>query len=645
MNMQSLNKFLCVVLSLCIGSSACQNSCILIEEEMKELLKTEIILEESEKIYDEYTSLDCADMLFAYNFIGFAHYNTSNLQLAKEYLIKGEKVYLDNKSSGENFANNQLYTSLIYILEKDYETALYHLNKAETYANKTTNNNLKSSVSQNLGLIMVEMNELLKAEHYYNKAIDIGNLDSVDIGYVYQNMAFIYLKKENHEKSEEYIKKTKLIWTNLNYSKGIYLLSFIESKLAIKKKEYTTALNYLNIGRAEYTADRRILKGENYLIEAKAHGHLGNTKAKLLALENAILESEDLLPEQLKNTITEISNSLNQSRTKTVLINLISQLKYQSSNQNKITTIRNKMMDSEKAEDEFIIKMQLKYMLSLGLFSLIILGFFLRIRRQKKKIQSLNKNLALSNNKIENQLNNLTQKNKELEKFAFVASHDLKSPLRTISSFAEIVKRIADKEKSDIYLDIISDSAKNMTDMITALLEYSTLDQQLTIQHVNLMHLIEDTIKRIDSQIAESNTTIILNENCDHNFECDKTLFSCVIQNLISNAIIYCKDDIPPEITISAIKKDNDLLIKFSDNGIGIEEEYKAQIFEMFKRLKTNNADGTGIGLATCMKIVEKHNGTITVDSTFGVGSNFTIKIPLTLSTLIQNSFLKNNFF
>jgi light-regulated signal transduction histidine kinase (bacteriophytochrome) len=107
------------------------------------------------------------------------------------------------------------------------------------------------------------------------------------------------------------------------------------------------------------------------------------------------------------------------------------------------------------------------------------------------------------------------------------------------------------------------------------------------------------------------------------------TALECADMLLAFNFIgIYCKEDEPPRINISTKKSKNHLRITVSDNGIGIAESYQDTIFEMFKRLKSKKAEGTGIGLASCKKIVEKHGGKISVNSTEGEGSNFIIEIP-----------------
>ena len=168
-----------------------------------------------------------------------------------------------------------------------------------------------------------------------------------------------------------------------------------------------------------------------------------------------------------------------------------------------------------------------------------------------------------------------------------------------------------------------------MSEMITDLLQFSTLDQQINIETINLKSLIKETLTRIDTQIQEAQATIKMEESCDQKISVDKTLFMNVIQNLVANAIIYCKEEELPVISISAVSDATKITIHIADNGIGIEEPFQDKVFEMFKRLKTKKVDGTGIGLASCKKIVEFHNGKIAVDSTVGVGSTFSIQLPV----------------
>jgi len=591
-------------------------------------IKTEIDFEAAKSIYDVYTGMDCAKLLVAYNFLGFVHYNNSNLDEAKEYLIKGEKEYFKSETQTGQFSQNQLYMALVYVIEKEYESAVYHLDKATTSASKTDDIQLQSSIYQNIGLVKIQMGELEEGEKYLTKAVTKGGLDSLEIGYLYQNLAYLYLMKDDDQKTKHYISKTKKIWDKQNYAKGTYLLSFIESKLAIRNGDFSKALNCLETGRSANGNKDKLLVGENYLIEASIHEKLGNTQSRLSALENAIMESDDLSEEQLKESILDISELQDPSTTNILLTELISKLNTKNQKSKQLNTQRNKNMDTKIAEDKSTIQKQVQSIGLLATFCMLIFSLFMSIRKQKQNILILNENLEFSNQQIENKLSTLEQKNQELRQFAYVASHDLKSPLRTISSFAGLIKRKNNSDSSSEYLDIIISSAKNMTAMISELLKHSTLDEEMNLSAVNLEEMVNETLQTIDHQIKESRAVITVSKSCDQIIQCDKVLFKNVIQNLVSNAIIYCKENEEPEISIFAIKNNKDITITFSDNGIGIEDSYKDKVFEMFTRLKSKDVEGTGIGLASCKKIVANHGGAIEVNSVLGKGSSFVITLP-----------------
>ena len=628
MNIVTSKKITILLFTICTALLSAQQSCELYENKMDTFIESDFEIAEAEKLYEEYLLLDCVDLLLAYNFIAFSHYNNSDLEKAKEFLIRGENEFFGKEDNNEQFAINQTYNALILIIEKDFDSALYHLNKAEQFVDKETKGFVKASIYQNIGLVKVQIGELEEAEEQFDRAIKTDGLDSLNVGYIFQNLAFLYLQKNNSEKTQEYIDKTKSYWDKLSFNKGNYLLSLIEAKLAIKEKDFTKAQDYLEKGRSVYDNQDKLLLGENYLLEAQIQDKLGNTQAKSVALKNAILESDDLTSIQLKEAISSLSKLQDAESTNIILVDLISKLKSKNSNQIKRNLTRSKYMDTKTAEDESVIETQLKYLVILAGLLLLLLYLFLRLSKQKDNIQSLNKNLESSKVKIEHQVDRLKQKNKELEQFAYVASHDLKSPLRNISLNAGLLKRKYGSDDINDYLDIITNSAKNMSLMISELLNHSTLDQKIKLHRINLKSLIDEALERIAVQVSESQAKVQVLNSCDLDIHCDKTLFVNVIQNLISNSIAYCKEDEIPEISISAVKNNDHVMIDFSDNGIGIEKANRNQIFEIFTRLKTKKVDGTGIGLSTCKKIIEAHNGKINVDSNLGFGSTFTIKLP-----------------
>jgi light-regulated signal transduction histidine kinase (bacteriophytochrome) len=230
---------------------------------------------------------------------------------------------------------------------------------------------------------------------------------------------------------------------------------------------------------------------------------------------------------------------------------------------------------------------------------------------------------------LERTKNELELKNNELSQLAYLVSHDLKGPLNTISSLVQLIKdkfqQQIDQEAEGLFIHI-SNVTKRMKRLITDLLDYSSIGQDKKITVVDCGKLIEEIQQDLASMIKETNTTFdvgILPEV--QGFE---TELRMLFQNLIINAIKFRKPDISPTISIYAKEQDG-WVFQIKDNGIGIDNKHKENIFRILHRLhSTNEYEGTGIGLAHCKKIVLMHKGEIWVDSELGEGSTFYFTIP-----------------
>ncbi len=222
-------------------------------------------------------------------------------------------------------------------------------------------------------------------------------------------------------------------------------------------------------------------------------------------------------------------------------------------------------------------------------------------------------------------------KNKELEQFAFVASHDLQEPLQTISSFVDLIGKEYQGKldgSADKYISFITDATSRMKILIKSLLDYSRIGRSQDFDQVDCNQLVRLIIEDLSTVIFDSNAKINIEKLpiiLGHEYE-----LKLVFQNLISNAIKFCAPDTIPEITINAEKEEDCWKFMVQDNGIGIDKKHKDKIFVIFQRLHNRKAyEGAGIGLAHCKKIVELHGGKIWVVSEAGKGSTFyfTIKV------------------
>jgi|GEM_PF-1516623 len=224
----------------------------------------------------------------------------------------------------------------------------------------------------------------------------------------------------------------------------------------------------------------------------------------------------------------------------------------------------------------------------------------------------------------------LERSNLDLEQFAYMASHDLQEPLRAVNSFARL---LAQKYQGQLdataekYIHYIVDGASRMQHLIQDLLTYSRVGRQtLDLQPVDCNTVLVQVQHNLASAIAESSATLIY--DLLPTLNADPTQLVQLFQNLIGNAIKYRSDE-PPQICISALEQDDRWCFSIQDNGIGIEPQYAQRIFTLFQRLHTRQEyPGTGIGLALCKKIVERHQGELWVESELGAGATFYITLP-----------------
>jgi PAS domain S-box-containing protein len=236
--------------------------------------------------------------------------------------------------------------------------------------------------------------------------------------------------------------------------------------------------------------------------------------------------------------------------------------------------------------------------------------------------------------KLKEIIDELERSNYELQQFAYITSHDLQEPLRTIASFTQLLERRYRGQldsDADEFIEFIVDAAVRMKEMIQGLLEYSRVGtQKVEFKEVDMNMELDQALSNLHALINKNKAEIT--HDLLPNVMADPDQMVRVFQNLISNAIKFRKPDEPPKIHISyQIDEENsEYIFKVSDNGIGIEKEYKDKIFEVFKRLHAmGKYEGTGIGLSVVKKIIEQYNGRIWVKSELGNGSTFYFTIPL----------------
>jgi light-regulated signal transduction histidine kinase (bacteriophytochrome) len=230
----------------------------------------------------------------------------------------------------------------------------------------------------------------------------------------------------------------------------------------------------------------------------------------------------------------------------------------------------------------------------------------------------------------------LERSNRELEAFASVASHDLQEPLRKIRAFGDrlragIAEDLDDENRT--HLDRMLSAAARMSELIGDLLSFARVTTRgHPFELVNLNEVIREVVGDLEVALNESGGSIEV--GALPAIEADPTQMRLLMQNLIGNALKYRRENVPPMVKVTGTFHPGPrpaLVIEVQDNGIGFDEKYRERIFEVFQRLHGRGQyDGTGMGLAICKRIVERHGGAISARATPGIGATFLVNLPAT---------------
>lgn len=322
------------------------------------------------------------------------------------------------------------------------------------------------------------------------------------------------------------------------------------------------------------------------------------------------LEDEQQEFDLRKKEILALDKTLSEQRD--LLSNQSSQI---DSQQEILSQQRSELNDQRKFIFLFVI---------LSLLAIIIVVVLSRSYRIKKK---LNRILETKNVSIEAYSDELKEKNKEMEQFAYVVSHDLQEPLNSITGLLGFIDIDQLDESGKMGVEMIASSTVRMRELIKGLLEHSKLGHQVPFALVDCSRLLADVKDNLAQVLKDTGTTLEVG-NLPTVMGHDVKL-TLLFQNLISNALKFNKKGVKPVVSIQATESTDDRggvcwQFEVKDNGIGIAEKNREKIFLIFQRLHGRSEyEGTGIGLAHCKKIVDLHRGKIWVESEVGVGSSF----------------------
>ena len=540
---------------------------------------------------------------YAHNSLSSANLSQGNLESAIEHASKSLIIRqrIDDKQ-GEGSANNRL--GEIYIKKGDYNKALiYFFNNIKLYKNLDNFEDL-ALTNMNIAKVYLASGNYTKAISYSNECFvyynHIGNNGVVSEVLLLLGQAKYY--QEDYPKAKEYCEKAVHFAKEYNRQEILFQSYLFLSKIEETHKKYSNALVY----HKKYIAIKdSLFNAEMYRQSGLEEGSFAIFKKEQ---ENNLLKQKEaanlvlIQKQQLQKWSLFLGLLLFSA-----LVLVLFQSNSRKKKANSLLHDKNQKIEQQKTA---------------------IINQTLALSDAQKKLKDYNEDLEKM---VTERTNALQKSNKELELYAYMASHDLKQPLRNIAGFSQLINRHLKKENildETIlkYSKIIVNSTQYMHHLIEDLLTFSKFSSNSNANNfepVEYKAIIENVLQNLHQQIQDKNATIQL-LNIPKSGDGIKIKLTQLFQNLISNALKFSKKNVPAIIKIDA--KDMGTYYQFSieDNGIGIKEEHFKLVFETFKKLHNNQKyAGVGLGLSTCKKIVEEHNGEIRVESTLNEGTTF----------------------
>lgn len=565
-----------------------------------------------------------------------------NNELAFEYHFKALQIR-EELEDRKSIAFSLYQIGGVHFYQLNYHKAIEYYEKCLEVAEEIDHKVLKLTSFGAIGGAYSRMNQRELSLEYnlkaYNLSMAIEN--QPQLSYITFNLGDNYQTLEKYDKALEY---------------------FIQShERNIKNKDQWGHISSTKKIGEIYIALGDSKKGLEYLRESLVLAQNLGARPIMLDVYKSLATSLDKLEEYKEaNMYYRNFSSLKDSLRNEVTLQKMSDTKMQYE-------ITKKEKDILKRDSE--LQNTYRNFLIVGLFALIVILWQLyskyksqtehneiqteknyqiqqqNVELEKAHLKQIETNQLLKEQNDQSHIQNkkLEHKNDELQRFAYIASHDLKEPLRNIGSFATLLKRRFKGqlgEDADEYIHFITTNVSRMYDLLHEVLMYSKLEnEEIYEELVSLNEVVDTVIETMRGKIMEHNVDVAVSTLPD--VKGHRSHLIQLFQNLVSNSIKYTNQANPKvEIGMKEGFQGNDLVYFVKDNGIGIDMEFKERVFEIFKRLHGKDEfEGTGVGLAICKKIVNQNNGEIWVESDIGNGATFyfTLNIETKMPDLIED--------
>lgn len=571
----------------------------------------------------------------AYNTMGTAYWHKGNYQNCIESHQQALQIW-ESLSDFKGIGTSLIGVGNAHLRKGDFHGALKYLQDALKVLKEAEHLEGIARIYNNIGVIYKNWGDYEKATLYHHKSLDIkekiGSAESVASSY--NNIGILYIMQENYPKALEYLHKAEGInreTGNRNFLADNYNnIALIHNREGYSQEALKYLSDSLNIkkelgDKAGMTVCYRLI--------GEVHKQQGNYKTALVNYEKALTIREEIDSRSgigfFCNRIGETLLLMNRFDEAIIYLNKGLELNLETGSKEFIKEsylFLSKVYAAKQMHEEAYFNLSQYISVKDELFNEERTK---TINEIQTKYEAEKKDLQIEKLNMEQQ--HLIDINTELELFAGKAAHDLKEPLRMMSSYSGLLKmrynKVLDEDGED-YLSIIQNASKRMTGLLNGLLEYARSGaSNIKKEQIDLNDILAHVKHNLQLKIEETNTQILSDELPIVSATPSGMLQ--LFQNIIANAIKFQQKDVVPVISIIYKKETDHHLISIQDNGIGIPIDQQDQVFEIFARLNSRkHFSGSGIGLATCKKIIESLKGTIFLESTEGVGTTFHFTIP-----------------
>ncbi len=565
--------------------------------------------------------------------------NVEELSLARVYsgissiyrsLGEYEKAYstemkvlseFEEKNDTSAIAGCYYNIGTIFFYQKQFGASLENYQKAFDLVKLLDAPRLQYSCLGGLGSVYAELEQKGKANEYNMAALelarDIGY--KTGIGYSLGNLASQHEKEKNYKEAKNLLNQSLNIKKEIGDSWGVVGSLTSLGKIAIVEKKFDDALDYLKEAlELSIEIDSKPRQSDLNQELSILYDEMGNKELSLLYLQKYVALKDVILNEK---TLEEMGRSKG---------------KYEvQKREHEISMLKkeNELLGATKK----IQKLQIYLFAIAGIFLLMFTGWFMKQLKFSRNMNALleEKNDLLNSKNDEINVTNkrLEVSNQNLTQFAYVASHDLKEPLRMIHSYTSLLKRKYGSSFDDTgheFMYYITDAVGRMQTLLDDLLDFSRADGSVgDADLINVNDATDIVNANLRHRFEEDNSVLIIHKENMPIVRAHRTQLVQLFQNLVSNGLKF-KADRDPVVEVDCRKENDKYIFSVKDNGIGISKKNQARVFEMFGRLHTKEEyEGTGIGLATCERIVNSLGGEIWLTSEEGVGTTFLFSLPI----------------